>query len=74
MGRRENKIINIEGRVQFDLLQVSPPIATIQSVYPMLCYAMLFQIKYWIGKNVSKLLLNENDVLSIHCKVILAEA
>ena len=22
MGRRENKIINIEGRVQFDLLQV----------------------------------------------------
>jgi len=23
MGRRENKIINMEGRVQFDLLQVS---------------------------------------------------
>jgi hypothetical protein len=23
MGRRENKIINIEGRVQFDLLQVN---------------------------------------------------
>ena len=23
MGRRENKVINIEGRVQFDLLQVS---------------------------------------------------
>jgi len=22
MGRRENKIINVEGRVQFDLLQV----------------------------------------------------
>ena len=26
MGRRENKIINIEGRVQFDLLQVIVPI------------------------------------------------
>jgi hypothetical protein len=23
MGKRENKVINIEGRVQFDLLQVS---------------------------------------------------
>ena len=24
MGKRENKVINIEGRVQFDLLQVRP--------------------------------------------------
>lgn len=50
MGRRENKTINMEGRVQFDLLQVSS--GRTDPVHPLWKDHFLWKKKsFWMGKN-----------------------
>lgn len=50
MGRRENKTINMEGRVQFDLLQVSS--SCTDAVHPLWKDHFLWKKKsFWTGKN-----------------------
>lgn len=53
MGRRENKIINIEGRVQFDLLQVGHnymhQIYIFTKKHFLIYFIIVFKLEYYFN-------------------------
>lgn len=51
MGRRENKTINMEGRVQFDLLQVSSDYNKLHSFTLMCFFYDILSLKMFVGKH-----------------------